>query len=78
MQVYKARDVGVNSFVLFPKVPDALKVMLMYITNFLFVFVLVWLTLFFLSSLQQEMKHTMIMVWFHAQSACLKTSSLIL
>jgi hypothetical protein len=26
MQVYKARDVGVNSFVLFPKVPDALKV----------------------------------------------------
>lgn len=26
LQVYKARDVGVNSFVLFPKVPDALKV----------------------------------------------------
>ena len=26
-QVYKARDVGVNSVVLFPKVPDALKVM---------------------------------------------------
>jgi porphobilinogen synthase len=24
-EVYKARDVGVNSFVLFPKVPDALK-----------------------------------------------------
>lgn len=27
-QVYKARDVGVNSVVLFPKVPDALKVSL--------------------------------------------------
>lgn len=26
MQVAKARDVGVNSIVLFPKVPDALKV----------------------------------------------------
>lgn len=26
MQVAKARDVGVNSVVLFPKVPDALKV----------------------------------------------------
>jgi hypothetical protein len=26
-QVYKARDVGVTSFVLFPKVPDALKVL---------------------------------------------------
>jgi delta-aminolevulinic acid dehydratase/porphobilinogen synthase len=25
LQVYKARDVGVNSVVLFPKVPDALK-----------------------------------------------------
>ncbi|VAI78900.1 unnamed protein product [Triticum turgidum subsp. durum] len=25
-EVYKARDVGVNSFVLFPKVPDALKI----------------------------------------------------
>ena len=25
-EVYKARDVGVNSVVLFPKVPDALKV----------------------------------------------------
>ena len=25
-QVYKARDVGVNQVVLFPKVPDALKV----------------------------------------------------
>lgn len=27
MQVAKARDVGVNSIVLFPKVPDALKVL---------------------------------------------------
>lgn len=26
VQVSKARDVGVNSIVLFPKVPDALKV----------------------------------------------------
>ncbi|KAM0890957.1 hypothetical protein ACQ4PT_026729 [Festuca glaucescens] len=26
-QVYKSRDVGVNSFVLFPKVPDGLKVL---------------------------------------------------
>lgn len=26
-QVSKARDVGVNSIVLFPKVPDALKVL---------------------------------------------------
>ncbi|RRT42811.1 hypothetical protein B296_00033574 [Ensete ventricosum] len=26
LQVYKARDVGVNSFVLFPKIPDPLKV----------------------------------------------------
>lgn len=26
-QVAKARDVGVNSIVLFPKVPDALKVL---------------------------------------------------
>lgn len=26
LQVSKARDVGVNSVVLFPKVPDALKV----------------------------------------------------
>lgn len=26
-QVYKARDVGVNSVVLFPKIPDALKVL---------------------------------------------------
>ncbi|CAA6670666.1 unnamed protein product [Spirodela intermedia] len=25
-EVYKARDVGINSFILFPKVPDALKV----------------------------------------------------
>lgn len=28
MQVSKARDVGVNSIVLFPKVPDALKVLI--------------------------------------------------
>lgn len=28
-QVSKARDVGVNSIVLFPKVPDALKVLLL-------------------------------------------------
>lgn len=27
MQVAKARDVGVNSVVLFPKVPDGLKVL---------------------------------------------------
>ena len=29
MQVAKARDVGVNSIVLFPKVPDALKVLIL-------------------------------------------------
>ena len=28
-QVAKARDVGVNSVVLFPKVPDALKVLIL-------------------------------------------------
>lgn len=28
LQVNKARDVGINSVVLFPKIPDALKVFL--------------------------------------------------
>ncbi len=36
LQVYKARDVGVNSVVLFPKVPDALKVTLIVHLSILF------------------------------------------
>lgn len=32
MQVSKAMDVGVNSIVLFPKVPDALKVLIFLIS----------------------------------------------
>lgn len=35
MQVAKARDVGVNSVVLFPKVPDALKVLILHPVSFL-------------------------------------------
>ena len=39
IQVYKARDVGVNSIVLFPKIPDALKVcMFIQVSTIFFIF----------------------------------------
>lgn len=77
MQVAKARDVGVNSVVLFPKVPDALKVVILllsfFLTIILFVFpfffflsndqvIALFFTYFFVSRLPQVMKHTMTMV----------------
>ena len=80
IQVYKARDVGVNSFVLFPKVPDALKVFDEYIELFVTTSNCASkMTCPVCSSrLLQEMRHTMIMVWFHGQFACSRISSLIL
>ena len=41
-QVAKARDVGVNSVVLFPKVPDALKVLIASLPFHLFGAFLFW------------------------------------
>ena len=80
MQVYKARDVGVNSFVLFPKVPDALKVFDEYIELFVTTSNCASkMTCPVCSSrLLQEMRHTMTMVWFRGQFACSRISSLIL
>lgn len=42
MQVAKARDVGVNSAVLFPKVPDAFKVVILLLSFFLTIILLVF------------------------------------
>lgn len=60
MQVSKARDVGVNSIVLFPKVPDALKVLLLHKYFLILLFDLT--NGFFSFRPLQEMKLTMKMV----------------
>lgn len=77
-QVAKARAVGVNSIVLFPKVPEALKVSTLVFYLHTYVAELYTETLFVFVRIRQGTRHTTIMVLCLEQSVFSKTSILIL